>query len=328
MSNQAGKWITTLTGYKAFIPNPLPPSINWSLELVQELSNADRLVGELSGEGRRLPNPHLLIHPFLAKEAVLSSRIEGTQTTLSELLAVNAGITTARDMADVQEVSNYVAALEYGIKRLNTLPVSLRLLCELHEKLMQGVRGHHATPGEFRKTQNWIGHPGSTLNSALYVPPPADYLISCLRDLEKFLHDKSLPPLIQIALAHYQFEAIHPYLDGNGRIGRLLIILFLIERNVLSSPILYLSAFFEATRQDYYDNLSAITKNNAWEQWLVYFLRGIGQQAKDSLAKTKQINNLVDKWRMKTTNLSSTLPSLLIEKLGNNPFITKKSFPR
>jgi Fic family protein len=211
--------------------------------LVRALSDSDRAIGRLAGEGGRLPNPHLLIRPFIRREAVLSSRIEGTQATLGELLAAEAGAAVSRSPADLREVANYVAALEYGIKRLSNLPLSLRLVRELHAHLMKGVRGNHATPGEFRRSQNWIGPPGCSLSSATYVPPPPGEMMDCLGAWENFLHDTTLPPLVQVALAHSQFEAIHPFVDGNGRVGRLLITLFLVEREILPTPLLYFSAF-------------------------------------------------------------------------------------
>ena len=247
-----GKWVRTLEGYLAYQPNPLPPLLEWKPRLVNALASASTLVGRLAGEGRRLPNPHVLIRPFVRREAVLSSRIEGTQATLGELLAAEAGATVERSPDDLREVGNYVTALEYGIQRLKTLPLSLRLVRELHEKLMRGARGGHATPGEFRHSQNWIGRPGCTLADASFVPPPPDALMDHLGAWEKFLHDQSLPPLVHAALSHYQFETVHPFLDGNGRVGRLLITLQLCQRDVLPMPLLYLSAFFEATRQDYY----------------------------------------------------------------------------
>ncbi len=233
--------------------------------------------GQLSGEGRLLPNPHLLMRPFIGQEAVLSSRIEGTQATLGELLASDAGLAVKRNPDDLGEVGNYVKALEYGVSRLATLPLSLRLVRELHERLMDQVRGNAATPGQFRHSQNWIGPAGCTLQNAAYVPPPPDRLIECLGAWEIFLQDRQMPPLVQAALMHYQFEAIHPFLDGNGRVGRLLIPLFLIERKVLSTPLLYLSAFFEATRQEYYDRLLSVTLEGQWEPWLEYFLNGIAK---------------------------------------------------
>jgi Fic family protein len=264
----SGHWITTLEGYRAFHPNPLPPSLDWSPALVSALADASMLVGRLAGEGRRLPNPHVLIRPFIRREAVLSSRIEGTQATLGELLAAEAGATVERSAIDLQEVGNYVKALEHGLKRLELLPLSLRLVRELHEHLMTGVRGGHATPGEFRRSQNWIGRPGGTLAQAKYMPPPPDVLAKHLSAWEKFLHERMLPPLVHVALAHYQFEAIHPFLDGNGRVGRLLITLQLCERDILPAPLLYLSAFFEAKRADYYDGLRGVSEHSDWEGWV------------------------------------------------------------
>lgn len=304
--------------YSSYVPDPLPPKIEWSLALVNVLSGADRLLGYLAGEGGKLPNPHILIRPFMAREAVLSSRIEGTQATLGEVLAARAGAIPDANVDDVKEVDNYISALEYGIKRIKTMPLSLRLLKELHAKLMANVRGDHATPGEFRRSQNWIGHAGCTLMTATYVPPSMEYLMDCLSELENFLHDKSLPPLIQIALIHYQFEAIHPFLDGNGRVGRLLITLFLIERDILPVPLLYLSAFFEATRKEYYARLLAVTKEGEWIEWLQYFLTGVAQQAEDAISRVKRINLLLDNWHDQTVGLANQL----IDKLAANPFIT------
>ena len=224
-SQPHGRTIRDSSGYAAFLPAPLPPLIAWDRALVADLSAADRAIGRLAGEGRRLRNPHLFIKPFVHREAVLSSRIEGTRTTLGELLVAAAGGTFGRAPADLEEVANYVAALEHGLERLSSLPLSLRLIRELHERLMRGVRGDTALPGEFRHSQNWIGPPGCSLSEAMYVPPPPAELMACLDPFERFLHDDSLPPLVHAGLAHAQFEAIHPFLDGNGRIGRLLITL-------------------------------------------------------------------------------------------------------
>jgi len=319
-----GRKIRCPEGYTAFVPASLPPKLEWAPGLVHALSEADLKMGRLAGEGGRLPNPHLLIRPFVRREAVLSSRIEGTQATLGELLAAEAGAVVDRSPDDLREVANYVVALEYGIKRLKKLPLSLRLIRELHEKLMTGVRGSHATPGEFRKTQNWIGSPGCTLANATYVPPPPSELMSCLSDLEKFLHNRSLPPLVQVALLHYQFEAIHPFLDGNGRVGRLLITLFLVERSILPTPLLYLSAFFEATRRDYYDTLLSVSERGEWERWLQYFLNGVARQAEDALGRAERINRQLAEWRHAVSGASSKTPSLLIDRLAANPYLTVK----
>ena len=315
-------------GYTAWLPDSLPPPLTWTPELTRTLSDADRLVGRLAGEGGRLPNPHLLIRPFVRREAVLSSRIEGTQATLGELLAAEAGVEVARSPADLREVANYVHALEYGVKRLQTLPLSLRLVRELHEKLMAGVRGNRAAPGEFRRSQNWIGAPGCTLANASYVPPPPSELLSCLGAWKKFLHDRLLPPLIQTALLHCQFEAIHPFLDGNGRVGRLLITLFLIERAILPTPLLYLSAFFELTRRDYYERLRGVTERGDWSAWLHYFLNGVARQSEDALGRAERINHMLAQWRHTMAGASSKVPAALIDAVAANPYLTIKKTAR
>jgi Fic family protein len=309
-------------GYKAFVPDPLPPALTWTPRLVRALSAADRAIGHLSGEGRRLPNPHILIRPFVRREAVLSSRIEGTQATLGELLAAEAGAAVERSPADLREVGNYVAALEQGVARLAQTPLSLHLVTQLHATLMSGVRGGQATPGEFRTSQNWIGPPGCTVLDASFVPPPPGELNKCLEDWEGFLADRTLPPLVQIALLHYQFEAIHPFHDGNGRVGRLLITLFLVERGILPTPLLYLSAFFEATRREYYDGLRAVSEHGHWTDWLTYFLLGVSRQSEDALRRAERINTLVNEWHRAVQSLPSKTPALLIDLFAENPFWT------
>jgi len=309
-------------GYSAFVPAPLPPELDWTPRLIGALSDADRLIGRLAGEGGRLPNPHILIRPFVQREAVLSSKIEGTQATLGELLAAEAGATVDRSPDDLREVGNYVVALEHGISRLKKLPLCVRLTRELHEKLMTGVQGHQATPGRFRKIQNWIGKPGSTLATASYIPPPPGEVEPCLAAWEKFLQESTLPPLVIIALAHYQFEAVHPFLDGNGRVGRLLITLFLIERQILPTPLLYLSAFFEASRRDYYDGLRGISERGAWNDWLEYFLLGVARMSEDALSRVVRINRLLAEWQKKVSGEASNNPLRVVELLGTNPFIT------
>ena len=324
MPEASGRQVRCLAGYSAFVPNPLPPDLNWSPRIVRSLSDADRLIGRLAGEGARLPNPHLLMRPFVRREAVLSSRIEGTQATLGELLAAEAGAAVDRSPDDLREVGNYVAALEHGLRRLPELPLSLRMVKELHAVLMEGVRGGHTTPGEFRRSQNWIGPPGCTLANATYVPPPPEELMNCLGDWERSLRDRSLPPLIHAAYIHYQFEAIHPFLDGNGRVGRLLITLLLVERDILPTPLLYLSAFFEATRRDYYERLLEVSLQGEWEAWLEYFLNGVARQSEDAVSRAKRINQLLEAWRMKVAGASSKTPALLLDLLAANPFVTAK----
>lgn len=322
VQSPAGQIIKIPSGYQSFVPNPLPPIIKWNNQIVGALSRADFILGKLAREGSKLPNPHLLIRPFITREAVLSSKIEGTQSTIGEILAANAGINVKRNPDDLQEVQNYIAALDYGIKRLEELPLSLRLIKEIHMHLMAGVRGFHATPGEFRRSQNWIGTPGCTLNTAKFVPPSPDHLMDCLSDFEKFLHDRNLPPLIHVALCHYQFEAIHPFLDGNGRVGRLLIILLLIEQKMLPTPILYLSAFFEATRDEYYKQLYNVSAKGTWQEWMIYFLNGISTQTEDVLSRAERINELLNKWKLQIANTSSNIPLLIVEHFAINPYLT------
>ncbi len=310
--------------YSAFVPDPLPPAFTWTPRLVRLLSDADRLIGKLAGEGGRLPNPHVLMRPFVRREAVLSSKIEGTQATLGELLAAEAGVAVDRAPDDLREVVNYVIALEHGIARLSDIPICVRLIRELHEKLMTGVRGERAKPGEFRKIQNWIGPPGCTPTTASFVPPPPDQVEPCLALWEKFLHESDLPPLVTIALAHFQFEAIHPFLDGNGRVGRLLTTLFLIEQGILPTPLLYLSAFFEATRRDYYDGLRGVSERGAWQPWIEYFLMGVARMSEDALNRAGQINTRLREWQKAVSRESTNTPLRIIELLGANPFITAK----
>jgi len=314
--------------YSAFVPAPLPPALEWTPRLVRVLSEADRLIGRLAGEGGRLPNPHVLMRLFVRREAVLSSKIEGTQATLGELLADEAGAVVQRSPDDLREVGNYVVALEHGISLLRELPLCVRLIRELHEKLMMEVRGSNAAPGSFRTTQNWIGRPGSTLATATYVPPPPGEVEPCLAAWEKFLHESQLPPLVTIALAHYQFEAIHPFLDGNGRVGRLLITLFLIEKKILPTPLLYLSAFFEASRADYYGSLRAVSERGAWLEWLEYFLQGIARMSEDALSRATRINDILAQWRNSLAGESTQTPLRVLELLSANPFITTTGVAR
>ena len=311
-------------GNSACVPDPLPPALTWTPALVGALSDADRLIGRLAGEGGRLPDPHLLIRPFVRREAVLSSRIEGTQATLGELLAAEAGIAVERSPADLREVGNYGVALEHGLGRLGKVPLGVPLLLELHAKPMTGVRGGHASPGNLRDTQNWIGRPGSTLATATYVPPPPEEIRPCLEAWDRFLVDRTLPPLVQVGLAHYQFEAIHPFRDGNGRVGRLFITLFLMDRRVLPSPLLYLSAFFEATRRDYYDCLRGVQERAEWEEWLLYFLEGVARQSEDALSRAERINSLLAGWRLKVAGASSQVPLRLVDLIAENPYCTVK----
>jgi Fic family protein len=317
--------------YWAFVPNPLPPRLELDLELVRLLSEADRALGELAGLGRALENPQLLIRPLMHREAVLSSAIEGTQTDINGLYAFEAeqlalpGIESLERNSDAHEVLNYVRALEYGIERVKSLPVSLRLVRELHDKLMNGVRGDSATPGEFRTRQNWIGRPGSVLNEANYVPPPVAEMKTALADLELFLHtaDEPYPPLVRLAFVHYQFEAIHPFVDGNGRIGRLLLALLLVEWGLLPLPLLYLSGYFETDRRAYYDGLTSVSQRGAWKDWVAYFLVGVRDQSRDAVSRLRKLLELREAWRRQlSTAKASASALLLVDELFKSPILT------
>lgn len=298
-SLEAGQAILTQKGYWAFIPAPLPARLDWSQSLISALSDAERDLSKLATIAETFPFPRLLIQPFVRREAVLSSRIEGTRASLIDLYTYkSAQMSFLEPNEDVREVYNYVNALEYGIERLNTLPVSLRLIREIHEKLMENVRGGQLAPGEFRRTQNWIGPAGSTLNTATYVPPPVDEMLTALGQMEKFIHSESdLPALVQAAMLHYQFEAIHPFLDGNGRVGRLLIILLFCEWKLLPQPLLNLSVYFERYRQEYYDRLLAVSQQGEWEMWVRFFLRGVSLQARDSVMRLERLQGLRVKYQ-------------------------------
>jgi Fic family protein len=320
----AGQTLKVPQGYRTYVPNPLPPEFTWNTALITELSEANHIMGKLSRESSYLPNPHLLIRPFVAREAVSSSKIEGTQATLGEILANDAGGEVNSSPDDLKEVSNYILALEYGIEQLRNSSLSLKLIQQLHARLMQGVRGEHATPGLFRTVQNWIGTRGCTPATAKYVPPPPTKLIGCLATFENYLQDRKLPALIHIALCHYQFEAIHPFLDGNGRLGRLLITLLLLEHKMLASPLLYLSAFFEASRAEYYRHLHDVSAVGNWNEWLHYFLNGIINQSSDVLSRAERINQLLTNWKIKTGGNVASLPMDIIDQLAVNPFLSAK----
>lgn len=317
-----GSYVAVSGGGRAFVPAPLPPKIGWTHDVLHAATEASLVLGRLAGLGGRMRNPHLLLRPFMKREAVLSSRIEGTQATLGDLLADEAGIAIDRAPDDLKEVGNYVLALEHGVKLLEKLPLSLRLVKALHRALMKGVRGDSAAPGEFRRIQNWIGPRGATLKTARYVPPPPNEVPGCLAAWEKYMHERDLPPLLQAALLHYQFEAIHPFVDGNGRVGRLMIVLFLIERQVLPSPLLYLSAFFEASRGDYYDLLTGVTERDDWKSWILYFLNGVTEQSSDALGRVEKIEALRDKWRQRLASRQTKTIMALVDRLTANPFIT------
>lgn len=319
----SGVLIQAPQGFLAFQPNPLPPDIAFDMSLALAQSRADAALSELSGLGGQLPNPHLLISPYIKREAVLSSRIEGTKASLSDLLIdeIDDGHAKPQVSDDIKEVRNYVRALEHGIAMLPELPLSLRLIRDIHAKLMEGVRGDKATPGEFRRSQNWIGPAGSTPATAAFVPPPVDVMQECLGDWEKFLHVRDvMPDLIQCAMMHVQFETIHPFLDGNGRVGRLLITLFLMERSRLSQPLLYLSAFIDAHKGDYYDLLQRVRTHGDWIPWIRFFLQGVTEIATEGGQQARELHRLREQYRAQLRDKVNALG--LIDELFINPYMT------
>ncbi len=289
---RSGTYETQPTGYRAFIPAPLPPAdLAIRGELQRALSAADTAVGRLDGSVQTLPNPDLFVLMYVRKEAVLSSQIEGTQSSLHDLLAAEAeALGKDRIARDVDEVVNYVKAMRYGLERLKTLPMSVRLIREIHRELMQGTRGGHLTPGELRSSQNWIGPAGVGLNDAAFIPPPPQEVGPALSTLERYLHeDDGLPFLVRVGLAHAQFETIHPFLDGNGRVGRLLITLLLCEHGTLAQPVLYLSIYLKRNRAEYYERLQAVRDAGDWEGWLAFFLRGVAEVSGEARETARRI---------------------------------------
>lgn len=324
-NSPTGRLIRTATDYWVFIPNPLPPAglDKFSAEFVGILSEADRGIGALKSLGKLIPNPNLLVAPYIRKEAVQSSRIEGTQASLSDLFYYEVSKEKPKH-ADVLEVLNYVRAMNHGLSRLRELPLSLRLIKEIHLKLMEGVRGEKMKPGEFRTSQNCFGPPGCSLADATYVPPPVPEMNEALGHWENFLHSvDSIAPLIKCALMHYQFEAIHPFLDGNGRVGRLLITFYLYEKGYLEYPILYLSDFFEKHRNEYYDLLLGVSQYGNWDAWLKYFIRGIAEQSRVAEETGHKILNLQKKYRQQLQQESVSTPVFqLLDMLFLNPFVS------
>ncbi len=304
-----------------FVPEPLPRALRLDGETVLALSDADTSLGRLAGAGRLLPNPHLLVDPYITREAVASSRIEGTQTSLSEVLEANA---TGRSTSgsDVGEVQNYIAALSTGLRRLAEMPLCLRLIREVHGVLMEGVRGEERRPGEFRTTPNWIGSPTDTPDNAAFVPPLPDEMGGLLDDLERFLNeDVRLPVLVRCALVHYQFETIHPFLDGNGRLGRLLAVFYLVQQRALPQPLLYLSGYFEGHRSAYYDHLQAVRERGSMQEWLQFFLTAVAVQAADAIERAERLADLRERYRLELAS-SRSRASEVVDLMMTNPFIT------
>ncbi|MBI1213757.1 MAG: Fic family protein [Alphaproteobacteria bacterium] len=327
-ATRAGTYIRQLAGYRAFVPAPLPPDppVVIEGELQAALSDADRALGRLDGSIQTLPNPNLFVYMYVRKEAVLSSQIEGTQSSLQDLIAAEAHVLSSDRPQDVDELVNYVSAMNHGLARLRELPVSVRLIREIHERLLKGVRGSHLTPGELRTTQNWIGPSGCTLNEATFVPPPPDEAKRALSNLESFIHTPdSLPWLVKIGLAHAQFETIHPFLDGNGRVGRLLITFLLCEKEILVKPVLYLSHYFKRHRAEYYDRLQAIRDHGKWEEWLMFFLKGVTEVSREATNTARRILALREEHRSLITEhlgRGAANGHRVLENLYENPIMT------
>lgn len=319
------------SGYKAFVPFNLPPNppIDMDDEMLTLLSKADRAMGRLDGSVEALPNADLFVFMYVRKEAVLSSQIEGTQASLADLLEVEAKLFDPMRPDDTEEILNYVAAVNYGLARLNSLPMSLRLIREIHFRLMQGVRGQHATPGEFRTSQNWIGAAGAGLKNASFVPPPPSDLPDLLGAFEQFLHTEDrMPLLIKLGLIHAHFETLHPFLDGNGRMGRLLITFCLCQQQSLQKPVLYLSHYLKQHRSTYYDMLQAIRVDGRWEEWIKFFLRGVAEVANEATETAKKIISMREDHRHRiVSSLRRGTPSglTLLESLYQKPIITVAS---
>jgi len=324
--NRSGQYISQPTGYKAFIPSPLPPNPEIRVEgpLNQLLSNANIALGRLDTMGYLLPNLEHIIAMYVRKEALLSSQIEGTQASLEDIFEYESNI-PVKNIQDVQEVINYIKALNHGLKRLEEFPMSLRLIKEIHQILLTGTRDQGKTPGEFKRSQNWIGAPGSTLKTAAFIPPPPREAVDALGQLELFLHqEKGLPVLISCALIHYQFETIHPFLDGNGRLGRLLITFYLCWKRVLQKPLLYLSYYFKLHRQEYYDRLNLVRENGDYEQWISFFLKGVIWTSESAFETVKKVLAIADanKRRLIQNKVSSPLAIALLEYLFVKPHLS------
>ena len=304
MAGRAGRFVTQAAHYSAFMPEPLPPTppLAWDEEMQTMLSKADRALGRLDGSVQTLPNTELFVAMYVRKEAVLSSQIEGTQSSLNDVLEAEAAVSQPDKGSDVGEVLNYIGAMNYGLNRLNDLPISIRLIREIHQRLMRDVRGNHMTPGEIRRSQNWIGPEGSSLNDAIFVPPPPHEVERLLSELEQFIHERStIPPLVKVGLVHAQFETIHPFLDGNGRLGRLLITFFLCQSEILIRPVLYLSHYFKRYRSKYYDLLQGVRDDGDWESWIKFFLDGVATISLEATSTARAIVSLREADRTKIT---------------------------
>jgi Fic family protein len=310
-------------GYVAYFPKPIPRELTISSKNIMRIADAEAALGRLAGTGRLLPDPHLLVGTYLRREAVASTRIEGTQASLVDVFDAEASEQPLG--ADVEEVVNYVRAMELGLQRLETLPLSMRLIREMHAVILAGVRGRERQPGELRTTQNWVGPPGATIETAPFVPPPPTEVGDLLTDLERFVHEQPLlPPLVQAALLHYQFETIHPFLDGNGRLGRLLIVFFLVARDRLPEPLLYLSPYFEARRERYYDALQAVRERGDVDSWVGLFLEAVSTQAVDAVLRAERLVDLRERYRTSVRTTTRGAAAQLAELTIEQPVLTTR----
>ncbi len=311
-------------GYVAYFPAPIPRTLELTSGTVRLLADAEAALGTLSGVGQLVPNPHLLIRPYLLREALASTRIEGTQASLLDVLEVEA--TGETPNADVEEVINYISALEWGLAQVDRLPLGTRLICGMHERLLAGVRGRERTPGALRTSQNWVGGAGSTIETARFVPPPPDELPGLLADWERFAHEQvDLPILIENALLHYQFETFHPFLDGNGRLGRLLIVLLLVERGRLSAPLLYLSSYLERDRERYYEALQTVRESGDPVPWIDLFLEAVKTQAVDAVDRAQRIVELRERYRVAAASIASSKGVFLVDLICEMPVVSSRT---
>lgn len=326
--NRAGYFMNANAGYKSFVPAKLPPDppIQFDAEMQTLLSLADRKLGRLDGVTQILPNPELFVAMYVKKEAVLSSQIEGTQASFVDVLSAEYNQADDQRRDDVSEVVNYVNAMNWGLDKLGEFPLSLRLIRNIHAKLLQNTRGSHRNPGEFRTSQNWIGPAGCTLNTATFVPPTVPDMEVALGDLEKYFYEEDYTPaLVKIALIHAQFETIHPFLDGNGRMGRLLITFWLCQQEILTKPLLYLSYYFKKNRTEYYDRLMDVRKKGDWESWIKFFLKGVAEVADEATSSASAILKLKEEYTKKLYEKESGNGNYqkLLDVLFEQPFVKR-----
>lgn len=325
--NRAGEYICNMTGdasYRSFRPSPLPPELELNSDLIRLLVAANRVLAILNTAASLIPDTNLFVSMYVRKEALMTSQIEGTQCTLDDILDPDLDANTNLDVSDVV---NYISAANYAIQRLHTLPLCNRLLREAHERLMEGVRGQEKNPGEFRRSQNWIGPSGSTLKNARYIPPNVDDMTAAMSDLEKYINEsEEYDPLVRCALIHYQFETIHPFLDGNGRIGRLLILLYLMQQGLLDHPVLYVSYFLKKNQIEYYDRISEVRRSGNYEQWVRFFLEAVQSAAEDALDSIQRLSSLHERnlSLLPKTNRSVDHTRRLFEYLEQHPIIDIK----